>query len=94
MSPKSTLNITIFGVGAMGSLFGSRLNALANVSLFGNWAAQIETLQQAGLTLIETDGSHSQQRLRVSNNLDELPPADVVLILVKSHIRSIGLVHA
>lgn len=92
MSQKSILNIrgkparlTIFGVGAMGSLFGSRLKALANVSLFGKWTAQIETLQEHGLTVIERDGCHSRHRLQVTNRLEELPPADVVLILVKSH---------
>ena len=44
MTTKSPLNITIFGVGAMGTLFGSRLAPLANVTLFGTWLEQIDTL--------------------------------------------------
>lgn len=80
-----TLNITIFGVGALGTLFGSRLAPLANVTLFGNWPAQIETLQRDGLLITHPDGSQSHHLLQVTNNLEQVPPADIVLLLVKSH---------
>lgn len=85
MTKKRRLNIAIFGVGAMGTLFGSRLNSVANVTLFGNWPAQIETLQQDGLTIIHPDGSQSHHTLNVTNDLSQMPPADLALILVKSH---------
>ena len=88
MIEKSTLNIAIFGVGAMGTLFGSRLSPLANVTLFGSWLTQIETLQRDGLTVVHPDDTQSHHRLRVTNDLNEMPPADVTLILVKSHQTS------
>lgn len=85
MTTKSPLNITIFGVGAMGTLFGSRLAPFANVTLFGTWSDQVKTLQRQGLTITHPDGTHSNHRLRVTNDLSQLPPADIALILVKSH---------
>ncbi len=85
MSITSNLNFTIFGVGAMGMLFASRLATLANVSVFGNWVAQIETVQRDGLTVTHLDGTQSLHNLQVTNDLAQLPPADVVLILLKSH---------
>ena len=82
---KSTPNIVIFGIGAMGTLFGSRLTEVANVTLFGNWPEQIEALQREGLTIIQPDGRETHHALRVTNDLNQLPPADIALILVKSH---------
>lgn len=68
----------------MGSLFGSRLSRVANVALFGHWPQQIAALQQ-GLTVIQPDGGESIYHLNVTNDLDQIPPADIALILVKSH---------
>jgi 2-dehydropantoate 2-reductase len=82
---KSTPTIVIFGIGAMGTLFGSRLNEVAHVALFGNWPEQIDTLRREGLTIIQLDGRETQHALQVTNDLNQLPPADIVLILVKSH---------
>jgi 2-dehydropantoate 2-reductase len=82
---KSNLNITIFGVGAMGTLFGSRLSPLAHVTLFGHWPEQIETLQRDGLTVTYPDNSQSYHTLSVTNKLEQIPPADLALILVKSY---------
>lgn len=85
MTTKSTLNIAIFGVGAMGCLFGSRLSDLAHVTLIGNWAEQIETVRRNGLTITAADGRQTQHSLYLTNNLADVPPADIALILVKSH---------
>jgi 2-dehydropantoate 2-reductase len=79
-----SLNIAIFGVGAMGALFGSRLEALTNVTLFGTWNEQIRTLQREGLLIVHPDGRQSRQNLPVTDDLNEIPPANVALILVKS----------
>ncbi|MEW5958717.1 MAG: 2-dehydropantoate 2-reductase [Chloroflexota bacterium] len=78
------LNIAIFGVGAMGTLFGSRLSPLAEVTLFGRWPEQIETLRRHGLTITQPDGRQTHHWLQVTNNLQDMPPADIALILVKS----------
>lgn len=85
MAKNSNLNVAIFGIGALGTLFGSRLGPLANVTLFGNWPEQIVTLQRDGLTVTHRDGSQSHHALSVTNNLAKMPPADVALILVKSY---------
>lgn len=85
MTKMSTFNIAIFGVGAMGSLFGSRLSGLANVTLIGNWAEQIETIRRYGLTTSYPDGHQTHHTLCVTHNLGEVPPADLALILVKSY---------
>lgn len=85
MAEKASLNIAVFGVGAMGSLFGSRLSSVANVTLFGHWPEQIAALQQQGLRIVQPDGCESIVHLKVTNDLTQVPPADVALILVKSH---------
>ncbi len=69
----------------MGTLFGSRLNMAANVSLFGTWAEQIDALRRDGLTITYPDGRQTNHRLSITNNLADMPPADIALILVKSH---------
>jgi 2-dehydropantoate 2-reductase len=70
----------------MGSLFGSRLTeAGASVTAFGNWMEQIETVQRQGLTISYPDGRQTHHSLRITNNLADLPPADIALILVKSY---------
>lgn len=92
MIEKPTLNIAVFGIGAMGSLFGSRLSRddpggrpRANVTLVGNWAEQIEMVRRRGLTITYSDGHQTRHTLCITNNLAELPPADIALILVKSY---------
>lgn len=87
MSKK--LNVAIFGIGAMGTLFGSRLDSLANVTLAGNWPQQIAALKQNGLTITYPDGRETRRETRhhlhITNDLRDVPPADIALILVKSH---------
>ncbi len=85
MTKKSSLHIAIFGVGAMGSLFGSRLTPMAHVTLFGHWAEQIKTLKQKGLSITHPDGDQSNHNLQVTNNLSEIKSVDIALILVKGH---------
>lgn len=84
-APDPALNIVIFGVGAMGCLFGSYLNPQTPVTLFGHWAEQIETIRQAGLNITHIDGSQARHALQVTDNLDDVPAADIVLLLTKSY---------
>jgi 2-dehydropantoate 2-reductase len=85
MTKNLTMNMAIFGVGALGSLFGSRLSPLVNVTLFGNWLEQIDALRRDGLRVTQPDGSQTHHVLRATNDLNEMPPADIALILVKSY---------
>jgi 2-dehydropantoate 2-reductase len=91
-------NITILGVGAMGCLFGGLLSRQkgkyddvepskreANVFLFGSWREQIDALNSKGLTIIHPDGRKSLRQVQATSDLRDLPPADAVLILVKSY---------
>ncbi len=87
MPKLSILNIAIFGVGAMGSLFGSRLSGQpgVKVTLFGHWAEQIEAIRANGLSISYPDGRQSHHPLQITSHLADLPPADIALILVKSY---------
>lgn len=85
MAQSSALNITILGVGAMGTLFGSYLSASAQVTLVGSWQAQIETLQTHPLTIIQPDDRTEQKWVKITSQIDQAPPADIILILVKSY---------
>lgn len=77
--------VTIFGVGSLGSLFGYRLQPHADVWLYGRWAAQLAAVQERGLVIEELDGSISTpKRLQITNQIEELPPSDLVIVLVKS----------
>ncbi|MBD3290818.1 2-dehydropantoate 2-reductase [candidate division KSB1 bacterium] len=91
----STLNITIFGTGAMGTLIASRLDFLKsenkkcipeiNVNLFGTWKQQVEKIRKQGLTLEHIDGSRSIHHLNITDNIGNLPASDIVIVLVKSY---------
>lgn len=79
------MNFVIIGVGAMGCLFAWRLAPFTAVTLLGSWPQQVQTIRQNGLTLIEPDGRFRHQSIHITNQLAEIPPADIVLIAVKSH---------
>lgn len=83
-------NITLFGTGALASLFAGLLNRATQedtprVTLFGTWHEQIQAVQEPGLTLIFPDGAESHLKLNATTNLAEIPRSDLALILVKSH---------
>lgn len=78
------LEITIIGVGAMGSLFAGRLSHLADVTLLGNWETQINILNHQGLSLIHPDGRTTQHFLKATSIPTEIATADLILIMVKT----------
>lgn len=84
------MRIAIFGVGAMGCLFGARLAPYADVTLIGGWPAQIDALRAGPLRLIYPDGREEAERLnvlQVAGDPPGLPPDrefDAALILTKS----------
>ncbi len=79
------LNIAIFGIGVMGTLFASHLTGRVNITLFGAWPEQIKTLQKEGLFVTQLDGSQSHYNVQATNKLADVPVADIALVLVKSH---------
>lgn len=77
--------IAIWGVGAMGSLFGAYLSTVASVTMVGSWQRQIDTVRREGLTVHRLDGSTSHFHPAITADPATLPPSDLVLVLVKSH---------
>ena len=83
------MRVAIFGIGAMGCLFGSRLAPHTDVTLVGRWPEQLARLQGHPLQVISTQGLEHEIMLKVmgaDQAASELPPQsiDVALILVKS----------
>jgi len=79
------LNIAIFGTGALGSLFASRLTKLANVTMIGTWQSQINRINQQGLTVTELDGQLTSHIIQATGNISYIAPVDVAIVLVKSY---------
>lgn len=78
------MRIAIFGIGAMGCLFGARLTPHAEVVLIGRWPEQIAALRSGPLRVVEPDGRESHVDLCVIDNSDTISPVDVALILTKA----------
>ncbi|HLV44005.1 MAG TPA: 2-dehydropantoate 2-reductase [Aggregatilineales bacterium] len=78
------MRVAIFGVGAMGCLFGARLAKHAEVTLIGHWPEQINALQRQRLRIIHPDRRDEFADLQATSDLDTVEPVDVALILVKA----------
>ncbi|MBN1119499.1 MAG: 2-dehydropantoate 2-reductase [Anaerolineae bacterium] len=78
------MRIAIFGVGAMGCLFGARLSPLADVTLIGTWPEQIEALRRARLRFIYPDDEVDYVDLNAVETADTVDPVDVVIFITKA----------
>jgi len=78
------VRIVIYGIGALGSLFGARLSAHADVTLVGHWPEQLRALSQGPLTLLHPDGREEHVRVCARTAEEAEPGCDVALILTKS----------
>ena len=85
MTTPPQLRIAVWGVGAMGSLFGGYLSAVAQVTMIGAWRDQLDAVQRDGLTLYHLDGQVSRCFPEMTSALDPTPSIDLALVLVKSH---------
>ena len=79
------MRVAVVGIGAMGCLFGAKLSQVADVTLVGNWPAQLTALRERGLRFIQPDGRSQTIPLVVTNNPQTAAPVDLALILVKSY---------
>lgn len=78
------MRVAVFGAGAIGSYFGSRLAAGgADVQLIAR-GAHLEALRREGLTLDGPDG-RTTLALPATDDPAEIGPVDVVLFCVKSY---------
>lgn len=80
------MKIVIIGAGALGSLLGAKLSAVAEVHLLTGWQAQIEAVERGGLSLLEPDGTETLIPLALTADPDGLDhDADWVVVCVKAH---------
>lgn len=78
------IRIAIWGVGAMGSLFGGYLSRFADVMMVGNWREQIDTVREQGLLIHHLDGSAQRYFPKITSNVSEIGGVDLAIVLVKS----------
>lgn len=78
------MQIAIFGVGAMGCLFGARLSKHADVTLIGHWPEQMGALQRQRLRIIQPERRDEFADLRAVNSVEQVEPVDLALILTKA----------
>lgn len=80
-------NLVILGSGAMGSLLAAMTHAVPGwrVRMVAHWNSQRETVARDGLLLEHMDDRTSRHAIAVSDRIDDLPPADAVIVVVKGH---------
>jgi 2-dehydropantoate 2-reductase len=80
-----TLRIAVVGAGAMGSLFGGKLSAVAQVTLLDPWGEHVSAMQRDGLRIVELDGSEATVPVTATTDPAVVPTVDLAIIFVKSH---------
>jgi 2-dehydropantoate 2-reductase len=79
------LKIAIIGAGAMGSLFGSMLSKVSEVSLIDINHDHVEAIRKNGLKVENMDGSSSTFNLMITNRPEELSHrVELAIIFTKS----------
>jgi 2-dehydropantoate 2-reductase len=80
------LKIVIIGAGAMGSLFGSMLSKVSEVSLVDINHDHVEAIRKNGLTVENTDGSSSYFKLMITDCPEELSGRfELAIVFTKSY---------
>jgi 2-dehydropantoate 2-reductase len=77
------MQVTVLGTGAMACLFAARFAKAAQVALIGNWSEAIHAIRERGI-LLEESGRVQSIRVGAGFPGDAIPPADLVIVLVKS----------
>lgn len=80
-----TMRIAVVGAGAMGSLFGGKLSAVAEVTLLDPWVEHVAAMQQDGLSIVELDGSKMTIPVTATTDPAAVPTMDMAIIFVKAH---------
>lgn len=81
---QDTPRILIAGAGALGSLFGGLLaEAGSHVTLFSRRKDHVEAVNRAGLKIVGEGGDRFVQ-LAATSMAEELPQADLVIVLCKA----------
>jgi 2-dehydropantoate 2-reductase len=74
----------VFGIGAMGCLFGARLTPYTDVTLIGQWPEQLAALRRGPLRIVSGGGDEERATLRATGDVDTVGPVDVALIVTKA----------
>ena len=89
---NTPVKITIFGSGAIASLFAARLSTngagstpVYELILFGHWQEQIAKINNAGLQIIEQNGLLRHFRINATSSPEDISNTDIALICVKSY---------
>ncbi len=78
--------IAIIGAGAIGGLVGARLALAGEEVTFLVRGANLQAIQQQGITLVEADGTrHVAQNVRATNDYRAAGVQDVVVLGMKAH---------
>lgn len=79
------MKIAIIGAGAMGSLFGSMLSKVSEVSLIDIYHDHVEAIRKNGLTVENVDGSSDTFNLRITDHPEELSDRfELAIVFTKS----------
>ncbi len=78
------MRVVVLGTGALGCLFAAHLAAHAEVWMLGTWAEALAAVERAGICIQEGERSW-QTRVQATDDPDAVPPADVAILVVKSH---------
>jgi len=81
------MRVLLLGAGALGSLFGARLqNSECTPVLFGLNTDHLQAVAEHGLYFDELDGTRTCRQVKICLTLEAMDqPPDVVLVLVKSY---------
>ena len=79
------MRIAVVGAGAMGSLFGGKLTAVAKVTLLDPWVEHVSAMQRDGLHITELDGGKTTISVSATTDPSVVPEADLAIIFVKAH---------
>ena len=79
------MNITIVGMGAMGSVYAALfLENGHTVSGVDGWKEHVAAINSKGLRVEGASGSRTLKNISVSENIDDLPKADLFIIATKA----------
>ncbi|MFZ0614075.1 MAG: 2-dehydropantoate 2-reductase [Desulfobacterales bacterium] len=80
------MRIAIIGAGAMGSIFGAMLSAVADVALVDNFERHVRAIRGNGLEIELNDGSIKNQAVFATARPEEVAPGvDLAIIFTKSY---------
>jgi len=82
-SDRATMQVTIFGAGAMSCLFAARLSEVALVTVVDTWKESIDKIRERGILYEDSTGTRSA-RVQAEYIGSTVTRAELAIVLVKS----------